>query len=110
MTGAGAGCELRHGPLRKAGHSRESLVADPAAFFNSQLHGITGLQPKRSVYTAHFKLQVLSHQDRERLSRAEKQAHPMKTEKPTPEPQDTHSASSHRALREELERLRAEVA
>ena len=106
-----------------------------------QLHGIAGLQPKRSVYTAHFKLQVLSHQDRERLSSRQvaaiydirnpnqvvvwrrvlddggvaalegrKQAHPMKTEKPTPEPQDTHSASSHRALREEIERLRAEVA
>lgn len=32
------------------------------------LHGITGLQPKRGAYTAHFKLQVLSHQDRELLS------------------------------------------
>lgn len=33
-----------------------------------RLHGIAALQPKRSVYSAHFKLQVLTHQDRERLS------------------------------------------
>ena len=32
-----------------------------------RLHGI-GLRPKRSVYSAQFKLQVLSHQDREQLS------------------------------------------
>jgi transposase len=31
-------------------------------------HGIDGLRPKRSVYSAQFKLQVLSHQERERLS------------------------------------------
>jgi transposase len=37
-------------------------------------------------------------------------ARPMKTEKPNPEPTDTDGASSHRALREEVERLRAEVA
>jgi transposase len=37
-------------------------------------------------------------------------ARPMKTEKPNPEPPDTDGASSHRALREEVERLRAEVA
>lgn len=33
-----------------------------------RLHGVAGLQPKRGAYTAHFKLQVLSHQDREQLS------------------------------------------
>jgi transposase len=33
-----------------------------------RLHGIHGLRPKRSVYSAQFKLQVLSHQDREQLS------------------------------------------
>lgn len=33
-----------------------------------RLHGMDGLQPKRSVYSAQFKLQVLSHQDREQLS------------------------------------------
>ena len=33
-----------------------------------RLHGVAGLQPKRSAYTADFKLQVLTHQDRERLS------------------------------------------
>lgn len=33
-----------------------------------RLHGIDGLRRKRSVYSAQFKLQVLSHQDRERLS------------------------------------------
>ena len=106
-----------------------------------RLHGITGLQPKRGAYTAHFKLQVLSHQDREMLSSREvaaiydirnpnqvvvwrralddggvaalerrKQTRPMKTEKPDPEPPHTDSADSHRALREEIERLRAEVA
>ena len=32
------------------------------------LHGIDGLRPKRSKYSAQFKLQVLSHQDREQLS------------------------------------------
>jgi transposase len=26
-----------------------------------RLHGVAGLQPKRGAYTAHFKLQVLSH-------------------------------------------------
>jgi transposase len=34
-----------------------------------RLHGIDGLLPKRSAYSAQFKLQVLSHQDREQLSR-----------------------------------------
>ena len=33
-----------------------------------RLHGMDGLQPKRSVYSAQFKMQVLSHQDREQLS------------------------------------------
>ena len=33
-----------------------------------RLHGIDGLLPKRSVYSDEFKLNVLSHQDRERLS------------------------------------------
>ena len=31
-------------------------------------HGLDGLRPKRSVYSAQLKLQVLSHQDREQLS------------------------------------------
>ncbi|MEB0114788.1 transposase [Variovorax sp. RTB1] len=33
-----------------------------------RLHGIDGLRPKRSAYSSEFKLQVLSHQNRERLS------------------------------------------
>lgn len=33
-----------------------------------RLHGIDGLRPKRSAYSEQFKLQVLSHQDREQLS------------------------------------------
>jgi transposase len=33
-----------------------------------RLHGIDGLRPKRSAYSSEFKMQVLSHQDRERLS------------------------------------------
>lgn len=33
-----------------------------------RLHGIDGLRPKRSAYSAQFKLQILSHQDREQLS------------------------------------------
>lgn len=33
-----------------------------------RLHGIDGLRPKRSVYSAQFKLQVLAHQDRDQLS------------------------------------------
>ena len=105
------------------------------------LHGIVGLRPKRSAYSAQFKLQVLLHQDREMLSSRKvaaiydirnpnqvvvwrrdlddggvealergKKAHPMKAEKPNPEPHDTDSAGSQRALREEIERLRAEVA
>jgi transposase len=107
-----------------------------------RLHGIGGLRPKRSAYSAQFKLQVLSHQDRELLSSRQvaaiydirnpnqvvvwrravdeggvaalerkKQAHRMKAEKPNPElQQDTDSVSSHRVMRDEIERLRAEVA
>lgn len=37
-------------------------------------------------------------------------AHPMKADKPNPEPPDTDDTSSNRALREEVERLRPEVA
>ena len=33
-----------------------------------RLHGIDGLRPKRSAYSSEFKMQVLSHQDREQLS------------------------------------------
>ena len=33
-----------------------------------RLHGLDGLCPKRSAYSEQFKLQVLSHQDREQLS------------------------------------------
>lgn len=33
-----------------------------------RIHGIDALSPKRSTYSAQFKLQVLSHQDREQLS------------------------------------------
>ncbi len=33
-----------------------------------RLHGMDGLSPKRSAYSGEFKLQVLSHQDREQLS------------------------------------------
>jgi transposase len=106
-----------------------------------RLHGVAGLQPKRSAYTADFKLHVLAHQDRERLSSRQvaaiydirnpnqvvvwrrafdgggaaalegsRKAHPMKADKPNSELPDTDSASSTRALREEVERLRAEVA
>ena len=32
------------------------------------MHGIDGLRPKRSAYSAKFKLQVLAHQDRGQLS------------------------------------------
>ncbi len=33
-----------------------------------RLHGIEGLKPKRSKYSPQFKLQVLSHQEREQLA------------------------------------------
>ena len=106
-----------------------------------RLHGIEGLRPKRSVYSAQFKLQVLSHQDREQLSNRQVAAiydirnsnqlmawrRQLDTDgvaaressrrgsaemKPTqsPPPAGTVTADSIRALREENERLRAEVA
>lgn len=106
-----------------------------------RLHGIAALQPKRGAYTAEFKLQVLMHQDRERLScrrvaaiydvrnpnqvvawrrafdgggvvalESRRPARPMKVDMPNPKLPDTDGASSNRALREEVERLRAEVA
>ena len=107
-----------------------------------RLHGINGLRPKRSAYSAQFKLQVLSHQDREHLSSRQvaavydirnpnqvvvwrrnldkggadslgyrKQGRPnMKPQRRCPEPPSTVVADSAQALREENERLRAEVA
>ena len=33
-----------------------------------RLYGVDGLRPKRGTYSVQFKLQVLSHQDREQLS------------------------------------------
>ena len=107
-----------------------------------RLHGIDGLRPKRSAYSVQFKLQVLSHQDREQLSSRQveavydirnpnqvvvwrrhldqcgaealsdrKQGHPnMKAERSCPEPSNMVAANSEQDLREENERLRAEVA
>jgi len=107
-----------------------------------RLHGIDGLRPKRSAYSEQFKLQVLSHQDREQLSSRQvaavydirnpnqvvvwrrnlneggvealgsrKQGRPtMKLERRCPAPPSTVIADSAQALREENERLRAEVA
>lgn len=107
-----------------------------------RLHGIDGLRPKRSAYSAQFKLQVLSHQDREQLSSREvaafydirnpnqvvvwrrnldhggvealeskKQGRPnMKLERRCPAPSNMAATDSAQALREENERLRAEVA
>lgn len=106
-----------------------------------RLHGIAGLQPKRSAYTADFKLQVLAHQDREQLSyrqvaaiydirnpnqvvvwrrafddggvealEGKRHASLMKEEESNPESAEVDDAHSHRALRKEIERLRAEVA
>lgn len=106
-----------------------------------RLHGVAALQPKRSAYTADFKLQVLKHQDREQLSSRQvaaiydirnpnqvvvwrrvlggggvtalegrRRTPPMKPGKPNSEPPDPDSARSNRALREEVEQLRAEVA
>lgn len=107
-----------------------------------RLHGIDGLRPKRSVYSAQFKLEVLSHQDRDQLSSRQmaaiydirnpnqvvvwrrkldtggvaalenwKRGSP--TLKPTrccSGPPSTVTTDSTDALREENERLRAEVA
>ncbi len=107
-----------------------------------RLHGIDGLRPKRSVYSAQFKLQVLSHQDREQLSSRQvaaiydirnpnqvvvwrrkldmdgvaalencKQGRPsMKPTRFHPVPPSTVTTDSMCNLREENERLRAEVA
>jgi len=107
-----------------------------------RLHGIEGLRPKRSTYSEQFKLQVLSHQDREQLSsrrvaaiydirnpnqvvvwrrnldeggvealRSRKQGRPsMKPERRCPAPPAIVVTDSGHALREENERLRAEVA
>lgn len=107
-----------------------------------RLHGIDGLRPKRSAYSEQFKLQVLSHQDREQLSsrqvaaiydirnpnqvvvwrrnfdqgsvealESKKQGRPrVKPERRCPAPANTAIDDSAQALREENERLRAEVA
>ena len=115
---------------------------DPGAVrFNSAV--ITGGgSSKRSAYSSEFKLQVLSHQDREQLSsrkvaaiydilnlnqvvvwrrilnqdsveafRSRKQGRPMmKPELPCPRPSNMTATYSTQVLREENERLRAEVA
>jgi transposase len=107
-----------------------------------RLHGIDGLRPKRSAYSAQFKLQVLSHQDREQLSsrqvaavydirnpnqvvvwrrnldqgrlqalEREKEERPnMKPERRCTSPLNMVATDAAQALREENERLRAEVA
>ncbi len=107
-----------------------------------RLHGVDGLQPKRSKYSSQFKLQVLSHQDREQLSSRqvaavydirnpnqvvtwrrkldeggveafgirEEEHSSMKKERRCPAPPSTTVNDSAKALREENERLRAEVA
>ncbi|MDR6155587.1 transposase [Acidovorax delafieldii] len=107
-----------------------------------RLHGIDGLRPKRSTYSAQFKLQVLSHQDREQLSSRqvaaiydirnpnqvvvwrrnldqgrlqaienEKVERPkMKLEGRCAAPSNKVAADAAQTLREENERLRAEVA
>lgn len=106
------------------------------------LHGIGGLRPKRSKYSAQFKLQVLSHQDREQLpSRQvaaiydirnpnqvvtwrrkldeggvqafgiwEQEHSSRKNERRSLVPPSTAITDSAQVLREENERLRAEVA
>ncbi len=107
-----------------------------------RLHGIDGLRPKRSKYSAQFKLQVLSYQDREQLSCRqvaavydirnpnqvvtwrrkldeggvqafgtwEQEHSSMKNEQRSPVPPSAAITDSAQALREENERLRAEVA
>ena len=107
-----------------------------------RLHGIDGLRPKRSAYSAQFKLQVLAHQDREQLSNRqvaavydirnpnqivvwrrnldqgrlqaienEKEERPkMKLEGRCEAPSNKVAAEAAQTLREENERLRAEVA
>jgi len=107
-----------------------------------RLHGIDGLRPKRSAYSAQFKLQVLAHQDREQLSsrqvaalydisnpnqvvvwrrnlaqgrlqasasRTEEQPK-MKPERRSAAPPTAVVVNAVKALREENDRLRAEVA
>ena len=107
-----------------------------------RLHGIDGLRPKRSSYSDQFKLQVLSHQDREQLSSrqvaaiydirnpnqvvvwrrhldeggvqalaSKKQGRPrMKPERDHPSLPGPRTTDPVQALRDENERLRAEVA
>jgi len=107
-----------------------------------RVHGVDGLRPKRSAYSAQFKLQVLAHQDREQLSSRQvaavydirnpnqivawrrklneggvealgsgKQGRPsMKPERRSPAPSKMATTDSAQTLREENERLRAEVA
>jgi transposase len=107
-----------------------------------RLHGVDGLRPKRSAYSSEFKLQVLSHQDREQLSSRQVAAiydirnpnqvvvwrlklnqvgvesfgsskrgrFKMKPELPCPRLSNMIATDSTQALREENERLRAEVA
>ena len=107
-----------------------------------RLHGIDGLRAKRSAYSAQFKLQVLSHQDREQLSsrqvaaiydirnpnqvvvwrrnldqgrlqafESEKEERPkMKPERRCAAPSNIVATDAAQTLRDENERLRAEVA
>lgn len=107
-----------------------------------RLHGIGGLQPKRSRYSTRFKLQVLAHQERERLSNrqvaaiydirncnqvaawkreaaasqltalghGEQESPAMQQKRCRPAPSGAGASDPTHALREENERLRAEVA
>lgn len=105
-------------------------------------HGVAGLAPKRSAYSAEFKLQVLDYQDREQLSNRQvaaiydirnanqvavwrqkvardgiaalqnRRGRPteMASERCAAVPPKTKPKAPMGALREENERLRAEVA
>lgn len=104
-----------------------------------QWHGIVGLQPKRSRYSVQFKRRVLAHQDREQLSDRQiaaiydirngnqvtvwrrklaigeddtsDDASMTDTQEDEPAvPAQTAAGEQARALLEENERLRAEVA
>jgi transposase len=107
-----------------------------------RLHGLDGLRPKRSAYSTQFKLEVLTHQDRDQLSsrqvaaiydirnpnqvvvwrrkldtfgvaalESRKRGRPdMKPTRCRPVPPSTVTTDSTSALREENDRLRAEVA
>jgi len=107
-----------------------------------RLDGIEGLRPKRSAYSAQFKLQVLAHQDREQLSSrqvaalydirnpnqivvwrrnldqgrlqarasGEQEQLKIKPERRSAAPPSTIVADTQKTLREENDRLRAEVA